>query len=365
MPNTIYIRSIKASKFPNDYVVVDFETTGVDISKCQVIEMSALRVAGGEASDEFTTLVSCKGAVPKAATAVNGITKGMLKGAPTIAEAMAAFDAFVGDSVLVGHNCNRFDAQLLTRDRLRLKNAQENDWIDTLEMAKKILPGGYKLSELCERYGIVNERAHRALSDCHATHEVYQRMRSDLFAVSTDVSCVTPTGGKPVAHELDGKLFVFTGDGADLDKREAMQLAADHGATLQNNVTLKTTHLVNLGGDRTGKVQRAEKYRERTGIVVIDERAFEDMVGYVRDETVRPEPVAAVAPSAQDGAKASSSPATAEPRKKRGMGKAAKVALVVLAVVVGVPLVLTFWQQILVLAIIAAVLLRFLAGKGR
>lgn len=42
---------------PRDYTVVDTETTGLSTETCGLIEVSALRVRGGQVVEEFSTLI--------------------------------------------------------------------------------------------------------------------------------------------------------------------------------------------------------------------------------------------------------------------------------------------------------------------
>ena len=42
---------------PRDYTVVDTETTGLSSETCSLIEVSALRVRGGQVQEEFSTLI--------------------------------------------------------------------------------------------------------------------------------------------------------------------------------------------------------------------------------------------------------------------------------------------------------------------
>ena len=43
--------------FPDDYVVLDIETTGLDEKRCEIIEIAALRASDNQVVDEFSTLV--------------------------------------------------------------------------------------------------------------------------------------------------------------------------------------------------------------------------------------------------------------------------------------------------------------------
>ena len=93
---------------PN-YVLFDLETTGLVTELDAIIEISALKVKGGEIIDEFSTLVNPCMHIPYVASCVNGIVDDMVKDAPEIEEALKDFIAFVGNSVLMGHNIKRFD----------------------------------------------------------------------------------------------------------------------------------------------------------------------------------------------------------------------------------------------------------------
>ena len=46
------------NKYTPNYVIFDLETTGISPNYDEVIEISALKVKGGEVVDEFNTLVN-------------------------------------------------------------------------------------------------------------------------------------------------------------------------------------------------------------------------------------------------------------------------------------------------------------------
>lgn len=182
-----YQASLKASDLPSSYTVVDLETTGIDTKRDSIIEISALRVRDGIQSETFSTLVSCNGPIPKTASRVNGITDDMLKGAPRISDAIRSFVDFAGSDILIGHNANRFDRIFVEMETSRLPDISiENEWIDTLELAKMLYPGeSVSLSALCSKFGVKNEQAHRALSDCFATDACYRNLKDKALQAET------------------------------------------------------------------------------------------------------------------------------------------------------------------------------------
>lgn len=163
------------SKILSDYIVVDLETTGLSPERDAIIEIAAVRVLNGEVADVFETLVNPRRHISSQITAITGIDDDMVVEAPSIDTAMKGFLEFAGDMPLVGHNIIRFDMCFL-------QNCAPvyNDCVDTLDLAEHIKHGssGKSLSALCEYFGIVNDNAHRALSDCMATYKVYEELKS-------------------------------------------------------------------------------------------------------------------------------------------------------------------------------------------
>ena len=86
----------RLNQYVKDYVVFDLETTGVYPEKDVIIEISAIKVSGGEIKEKYSTLVNPGRHIPAGATAVNGITDDMVRDAPDIREAMAGFMDFIG-----------------------------------------------------------------------------------------------------------------------------------------------------------------------------------------------------------------------------------------------------------------------------
>lgn len=163
-----------------DYVVFDLETTGVRVEWDAIIEISALRVEGGQIAGRFSTLVNPGRPIPKAATAVNGITDRMVADAPDMAAALTSFLQFIGTAVLVGHNIHAFDMPFLCRAAEEALGREiGNDYIDTLPMARRLLPGlrRHRLTDVSQYFGIRTEGAHRALADCTMNQQCYEALR--------------------------------------------------------------------------------------------------------------------------------------------------------------------------------------------
>ena len=171
------------NKYTPNYVIFDLETTGISPNHDEVIEISALKVKGGEVVDEFNTLVNPGRKIPFGATKVNGITNAMVAEAPAFSHVLAEFLDFAEGLVLVGHNIARFDMKFIWRDAEQyFGEIPQNNYVDTLQVARKHLPkmDHHRLVDLAEHYGISSEGAHRALNDCYMNQKVYECMVSEM-----------------------------------------------------------------------------------------------------------------------------------------------------------------------------------------
>ena len=255
-------RHVKLFRLPNTYVVMDLETTGLDPTTDGILEIGAVKVVDGVVCDEFHTMVNTEARMRAAARKVNGITREMLKGAPRTAEAVTTFLEYAEELPLVGHNVKRFDKPFLENAAMtHLGCVVENEWVDTIELAKSVFGYRMSLKKMCELLNVTNEEAHRALSDVRATNECYQGMRALVAQVSTDSRDLpdpSPNGN------LAGEVVCFTGNPYDPSRRQIMEATLAHGGTISNGMTLKVTILVNLDDAETVKVKRAKEYSERT-----------------------------------------------------------------------------------------------------
>jgi DNA polymerase III epsilon subunit family exonuclease len=157
-----------------EWIVVDLETTGLAVEACTILEIGAVRVAGGRLVDRFQTLVDPGVAIPARITALTGIDRTLVDGAPSLARAIRAFHEWAGAGPripFVAHNA-AFDERFVRR---ALAAHALPDWsgpiVCTRKLARRLLPSlrQYDLDTLSARFGIANAARHRALGDAEAT----------------------------------------------------------------------------------------------------------------------------------------------------------------------------------------------------
>lgn len=154
-----------------EFVVVDIETTGTDISSDKITEIGAVRIVNGVIVESFQTLIDPEVKLSQKIIELTGITDEMLVGKPKIHEVYPDFIKFLGNSVFVAHNAD-FDYRFLRNAGKDLGYYLENDYLDTLVISRKLLPSlpNHKLNTVCGYFNI-EFRHHRALSDAFATAE--------------------------------------------------------------------------------------------------------------------------------------------------------------------------------------------------
>ncbi|TLD86602.1 3'-5' exonuclease [Helicobacter sp. MIT 03-1614] len=155
-------------------VFVDIETNGAKPQQCQIIEIGALKVKGGEIIDKFESYVYAD-EVPENITQLTGICQADIAYAPSIKEVLGEFRAFLGTDVFVAHNVNFdygfVDYHLRQCSLFGLLNPK----LCTIELAKKtILSPRYALGFLNEFLGIRTAVTHRAYADALTSFRVFE-----------------------------------------------------------------------------------------------------------------------------------------------------------------------------------------------
>ena len=103
----------------NPIVFFDLETTGVNISKDRIIEISLLKVAPNGKEESKTRRINPGIPIPPEATAIHGISDEDVKDCPTFKEIAKSLAAQIEGCDLAGFNSNRFDIPLLAEEFLR------------------------------------------------------------------------------------------------------------------------------------------------------------------------------------------------------------------------------------------------------
>ncbi len=160
-----------------DYVVFDLETTGLESTKDEIIEIGAVKISKGKIVSTFSTFVKPSVPIPAEITELTHITEEMVADAPAINHVLPDFYKYCYGCALVAQNI-AFDYGFLSAIGKKMLYNFDNPQYDTMVMARNKLRGlkNYKLGTICEYLGISLVGAHRAVNDCLATAKVFLKL---------------------------------------------------------------------------------------------------------------------------------------------------------------------------------------------
>lgn len=160
-------------------VAIDCETTGLDPRRDRIVSFAAIRIDEGlqVAEQPLLDLLIDPGVdISPRATAIHGIGREQLAGAPSFADAFGRIAEALSGAVVVGHFVG-FDLAILGREAARVaRRWQEPPSFDTASLAAAMghAPEHVDLGDLLGRLGIEQRgRRHSAAGDA--------RMAADLF----------------------------------------------------------------------------------------------------------------------------------------------------------------------------------------
>jgi DNA polymerase-3 subunit epsilon len=159
-------------------VVVDTETSGLDVRHDRLLSIGACVVSGGTVSiaESFYQELRQPSASQDANILVHGIGReAQLAGEPE-SEALSAFLAFAGKSPMAAFNAP-FDHEFLARAlRDHLGVNFRPDWIDLADLPKAMYPAEAAtlrtLDDWLARFSIVHHERHNALADAYCTAQL-------------------------------------------------------------------------------------------------------------------------------------------------------------------------------------------------
>lgn len=287
--------------FPDNYVVVDIETTGLDPRFDEIIELAAIKYENNTEVDRFQSLVKPEYGISEFITELTGITEDMLADAPSVSSVLPDFRAFTGNSIIIGHNVN-FDINFIYDFSAHQSLSPfTNDFVDTMRLSRRLYKDmpNHKLQSLVSYLGIGDTVEHRALADCISTHQCYLKMKQQIQESGASLIADWEhynSMAKSIKAETDefdpdspifGRSFAFTGKLERMTRKEAMQAVVNAGGICCDGVIASTNYLVlgnndycsSIKGGKSSKQKKAEKMQlAGADIMTISEDVFYDML---------------------------------------------------------------------------------------
>jgi len=154
----------------------DLETTGIEVAKDKIVEISILKVYPNGNKESKTWLVNPERPIPAFVSEIHGITNEKVANEPTFKQLAPQIYAMIKDADLAGFNSDRFDIPLLVEELLRaeididMKNCLTVD-VQTIfhKKEERTLSAAYKF--YCNK---TLDNAHSAAADTEATYEIFK-----------------------------------------------------------------------------------------------------------------------------------------------------------------------------------------------
>ncbi|HSI67641.1 MAG TPA: exonuclease domain-containing protein [Planococcus sp. (in: firmicutes)] len=157
----------------DDYVVLDFETTGLRAGSDKIIQIGAVKYISHMHKDTMYVTINPEQHISSTITRITGITNADVRDAPVIEDVAHELIQFIGGLPIIAHNAP-FDMGFLYALE-EITPIPEYTVIDTVKLARKTIPEtpNHKLTTL-SAYLELEHNAHDALGDCLATAAIYQ-----------------------------------------------------------------------------------------------------------------------------------------------------------------------------------------------
>ncbi len=167
-----------------EFLAVDTETNGLAGEACELTEVGAVLVGGGELHDRWETLVAGAAPLSRSIQRFTQITQAMVDAAPPAEATLPDLAELIEGRVLVAHNA-AFDRRVLAQAFARA----DLSWPDpptlcTVALARRFAPlvRQRRLASLADSLGIEVETTHRALADAETCARVFCALFGRLCA---------------------------------------------------------------------------------------------------------------------------------------------------------------------------------------
>ena len=184
----------------------DLETTGINISKDRIVEISILKVYPNSNKESRTWLVNPEISIPSEVSKIHGITNEMVINEPNFKEIGYQVKEMINNCDLGGFNSNKFDIPLLAEEFLRSNIDFDLEKIKCIDvqnifhkMEKRTLGAAYKF--YCKKDLI---DAHSSKADTLATYEVLEAQIEKYSELENNVTFLSEFSSRNRTVDLAG-----------------------------------------------------------------------------------------------------------------------------------------------------------------
>jgi DNA polymerase-3 subunit epsilon len=172
------------------FVVLDTETTGLDLVKDNILSIGAMRIINNtiDIAESLSIIVKNEQIQTQNAVAIHGLVQTELKG-QSPEDALVTFFDFVGSDIIVGHHIDFDIAMLHKLSKNHGGDVLKNNVLDTSYLARRLDHTSdphsldrkeYTLDKLCVRFNVVPKARHTADGDAYITAIIFMKLLQKL-----------------------------------------------------------------------------------------------------------------------------------------------------------------------------------------
>ncbi len=188
----------------------DIESTGLNVTKDRIVEISFIRLQPDGSQQEKHYLLNPLIPISAEASAIHGITDEKVANCPSFAEVAADMHEFIGQADLAGFNALKFDIPMLLEEFARVGidlQVEKRELIDVQvifhKMEERTLGAAYRF--YCEKN---LENAHSAHADTLATLEVFKAQMERYTQLPNNLRELAKWMGNDAKVDLEGRIVL-------------------------------------------------------------------------------------------------------------------------------------------------------------
>ena len=269
-----------------EFLAVDTETNGLARDACELTEVGAVLIGGGELHDRWGSLVGVEQPLSRGIQRFTGISQAMVDQAPPPGRVLPELAQRMRGRVLVAHNAG-FDTRVLRQafDRAAL------EWPDppvlcTVALARRLAPLQRRrgLAALADALGVEVAAVHRALPDAETCARVFCALFPKLCAhagtIGEALAVLRPKrAAKPRKREIERRPRHLRPDMSGLPKDPGVYVfrnADGHPLYVGKSVCLRTRARAHFTtpGEWTGDAEHVDYQptHSELGALVLENR---------------------------------------------------------------------------------------------
>lgn len=184
----------------------DIESTGTNVVKDRIVEISILKIFPNGNRESRTWLVNPGIPIPEEVIAIHGISNEKVANEPTFKELAHHVHEMIKDADLAGYNSNKFDIPILAEEFLRAEvdfDFSKKKSIDVQNIFHKkeqrTLSAAYRF--YCDKE---LEGAHSAEADTNATYEILKAQLEKYSDLKNDITYLAEYSNRFRAADFAG-----------------------------------------------------------------------------------------------------------------------------------------------------------------